>query len=848
MVIESRTARAAARLVACAALLLVAAQAAQAQQAAQPADAPAELPPLEVTAKKAAKKAPAKKSQAKAVPKAAPQPQPAAADTEEGPTGVTNAAAPVKDYVATDATTGTKTDTPLKETPQSISVIGKEQIRDQGVQNLQEALRYTPGVVADSFGYDSRYDGGYIRGSAAAYFVDGLRTTYGFGYTTSMIDPYALERAEVLRGPASMLYGQAPTGGMVNAISKLPSEIPYREIGVEYGSFDFKQVKLDMTGPLTEDGKWLYRIVGLARDADTQVDFVENDRLMLAPSITYRPTNRTSITLLGNFRKDESGSTLQFLPHEGTLYPNTATGQRVPRDTFVGEPGDYYNTEAQSGTLFFDHEFSDALKISHTSRYSNTNTDYESTYAAVMTGARFGAINSLLADFGLPNPSLPPDNAPFLNPGRSEIARSRTAMFNETDVISTDTHLTGKFSTGWVDHTVTGGVDFTHYRTKMESSGTLIDNLLTSNAVNQDPFVNPFIVGAINFFFGGLQPAFDIYNPTYGQSSYLLSLEGGAVDPNNLPKTTNNADIQRQTGIYIQDQIKMGPWAAVLGLRQDWLKVKQGGEPDQYEEATTGRAALMYNFNFGLTPYVAYSSSFYPLPGTPVADHILADVDETRPAGPVEGEQVEIGFKYQPAGAPFAVNASIYELTERNQTVQPDYLFQAVQGADVNVRGFEIEALGRLTPELKIIGSYSYTDATYDKYPELYNFGFPSGVVEFMKGKPVDFVPKHLASLWAIYSFQDGPLRGLSFGGGVRYVGATESYAYDVASLGELYVKTPSFTLFDAMIAYETPDWRWQITGQNLEDEYHVVGCSAMRGDCGVGQARTIITGFTYKF
>jgi iron complex outermembrane receptor protein len=122
-----------------------------------------------------------------------------------------------------------------------------------------------------------------------------------------------------------------------------------------------------------------------------------------------------------------------------------------------------------------------------------------------------------------------------------------------------------------------------------------------------------------------------------------------------------------------------------------------------------------------------------------------------------------------------------------------------------------------------------------------------------MVGKRAEWVPKHLASFWAIYSLQEGMLNGLSFGAGVRYVGSTESYGLDVLSVlsgtpQELYVKTPSYTLFDAMVAYETPDWRWQLTAQNLEDEYYVTTCSAYRGDCGVGQARTIISGFTYKF
>lgn len=820
-----RTTRVAARVAASA--MTLCATSALAQQAAEPAQAPAELPPLEVTAKNAQKKAPAKKSQAKAAPKAAAQPV-QASETQAAPgyTGVTNGLPAVQDYVATEATTGTKTDTPLKETPQSISVVGKEQIRDQGAQTLQEATRYVPGVFSDPYGFDSRGDSSIIRGIAGSYFVDGLRQTYGYSQTTAPIEPYAMERFEILRGPASMLYGQAPTGGIINAVSKVPSEIPYREIGVEYGSFDFKQVKLDMTGPLTNDGKWLYRIVGLGRDADTQVDFVENDRLMLAPSLTYRPTNDTSITFLGNFRKDESGSTQQFLPAEGTLFPNTATGERVNRSTFVGEPGDHYDTESQSASIMIDHKFSNDLKLHHVSRYAYTENDYDSTYAAILTPARF----TFLASLGIP---LDPTNAPFLNGDHSQVARARTVTYQETDIFNTDTNLTGTFNTGPIAHKVTGGFDYMRFGTDQSNAGTLIDNLVP-----------------------GFQTPFDIYNPVYGQSAFLLSLGGGFIPADDVPMYARPHEVQEQTGIYIQDQLKLGPWAAVLGLRQDWLTAEQAGSPDEKHEATTGRAALMYNFDFGLTPYVSYSTSFTPLPGQPVGDHILdfASGGTLNPAGPIEGEQIEFGFKYQPAGAPFMINAAYYELSDKNQIVQPDILFDGVQGADVKVRGFEIEAVGRVTRELKVIGSYSYTDAEYEKYPEL--FPYPSGVSDFMVGKPVDGIPKHLASLWAIYSVQDGLFSGLSIGGGVRYVGSSESNGLEInlgpggipIVTGDIHIETPSFTLFDAMVAYETADWRWQLNATNLEDEYVVTSCAAYRGDCFLGQGRTIITGFTYKF
>lgn len=787
-------------------------------------------PPKKSVAKKKAK---ATQAPVAAAPTPQPQPQaPSAPPIARGETG--SGTGPLDGYVAGQTTTGTKTDTPLREVPQSVSVVGKQQMRDQGVQNLQEAFRYTPGIVADPYGYDSRGDSAIIRGLTAPYFVDGLQTTYGFNSTTTMIEPYALERAEVLRGPASMLYGRSATGGLVNAISKLPSEIPYKEIGVEYGSFDFKQVKLDATGKLTDDGKWLYRIVGLARDADTQVDFVDNDRLMLAPSLTYRPTKDTSITVLGNFRNDDSGSALQFLPAAGSLYPNKQ-GRIVPRDTFQGEPGDYYDTDAESVSLFVDQRLAPGLDLHHVSRYSHTDNGYDSHLPIVMTPLRYGLIGGLI-------PFVTPDRLPFLDADQTEVARLRSMQATDTEVWNTDTNLTARFSTGEFDHTVLGGFDYMRYSRHLQQSDIYIDNLVT-------PTTNP---SPAAYLLPGYQAIWDVYAPQYGQLSYYITPTSTfpgyiAVPANDVKLKDRGTEVQQSTGLYIQDQVKLGNWTAVLGLRQDWLKIEQDGEADRSAEATTGRAALLYNFDFGLTPYVSYSEAFTPQLGTRVGTDINTPLANTVAADPLEGKQVEIGFKYQPDGAPFMFNAAIYELTESNQVISIDTLTSSVQGAEVKVRGFEIEAVGKVSRELTAIASYSYTQARYEKYPDLLpGVGFPAA----MEGERVEAVPEHLASLWAIYTLHDGYFRGVSVGAGVRYVGESVSNGINVdfATFDKISVTTPAYTLFDAMVAYETPEYRWQLTAQNLEDEYFVTACGAMRGDCFVGQARTITTSFFYKF
>ena len=328
---------------------------------AEPASEPQPARPRPITTTAVPKTRQATAQVQTAVPSPLQQPEPEGVERATAG-GEPTAYSPVEGYVATRSATGTKTDTPLIETPQSISVIGVEQMQDQGVQTLDEAVRYTPGVFADGFGVDIRDDNVIIHGTEGSVFIDGLSTGIqgGIYQNTIPIEPYALERIEVLRGPSAMLYGATSAGGIVNGISKRPTLEPFAEAGIDYGSFDFRQLRGDLSGPLFENGDWYYRITGLGRLADTQVDYVDNDRWMLQPSIAYRPDGDTEVLLLGNFQRDDSGSTAQFFPLEGTLYP-TAQGRKIPRDTFAGIPTDHYDTEQESGTLLIDKKLGSGI-------------------------------------------------------------------------------------------------------------------------------------------------------------------------------------------------------------------------------------------------------------------------------------------------------------------------------------------------------------------------------------------------------------------------------------------------------------------------------------------------------
>lgn len=343
------------------------------------------------------------------------------------------ATGPVVGYRAKRSASGTKTDTLLNETPQSISVITRELIEDQGAANLQDTLRYTPGVFANTYGFDNRGDWAQIRGTAFVQYQDGLRMLFG-NYNNIRPDPFTLERVEVVRGPASVLYGQGGFGGLVNMVSKRPQLDAHKQIDLSVGSFSRKQVAVDLTGPLNADGTLLYRLIALGRDSGSQVDHVPDDRSLLAPALTWRPDTRTSVTLYANAQKDLSGSSVGFFPWRGTLLP--APRGQIPTNTFISEPGfDEYRAEQTMFGYELSHQLNDTFTLRQNLRKSDSSVSYKSLYS------RFGP-------------------APALNADGQTINRTIVNQQNEADVLTADTQLQAKWRSGQLENTLLAGWDW----------------------------------------------------------------------------------------------------------------------------------------------------------------------------------------------------------------------------------------------------------------------------------------------------------------------------------------------------------------------------------------------------
>ncbi|MGH6999801.1 MAG: TonB-dependent siderophore receptor [Phenylobacterium sp.] len=666
-----------------------------------------------------------------------------AQDTEVGEVLVT----------ATRATTATKTDTALIETPQAISVVTAAQVADRGAQTMQEALRYTAGVVSEAYGLDTRQDQPVVRGFYATQYRDGMRTLFGYSLIPRA-EVFTLERTELLRGPSSVLYGQGSTGGVVNMVSKRPQTEAGGEVAVQIGSYDRKQFQIDVTGPLGSDAL-SGRIVALARDAGMQTREIPDDRFVFAPSLTWRPTDATSFTLLGLYQQDKTASSQQFLPVVATL--QAPPGRRMDDRTFLGEPGfDKLDTDQAGLTLLAEHSFTPGLKFTSGLRYVEASAAFNEIYPNVYA-----------------NPT-----DPFVDAAKRRVGRSAYAIESDTSTFTTDNNLAWDVATGPLSHKLLVGIDYLNYREKQKTG------------------------------FGAVADI-DIYAPVYG--NFI------APTLSDLPTLKQN-----QVGVYLQDPIRFADRVSVvLGARRDRAESQVGSAEAQVDYATTWRAGVIVDVGFGLSPYVSYTESFLPVAGL----DFYGDAFK-----PQQGEQYEAGIKWQP-NARTLVTLTGYKITETNRpTNDPNNVLNTVQTGEVESKGVEIEAATSVTDSFYVTASYSYTEA------EVTQSSFAPEV-----GVQLADTPKDLASAWGVKTWRLTDEASLRTGLGVRYVGSTLS----TGVAGSL--KTPSYTLADALVALDWRDWSLSVNATNLFDKSYYAPCRTF-GDCFTGNRRNVVATLGYRF
>ena len=460
-----------------------------------------------------------------------------------------------KGYVARRSVTATKSDTPLVKLPRAVSTVTTQEIEDRSAQTVQEALNYTAGVNTYFRQGNLTREYTRVRGFEAFQYLDGLKLhDSSWGY-----EVYGLERIDVLKGPASTLYGQGSPGGLINLTSKRPTETAFREFMLRTGSYGRLEGGFDIGGPANADKSILYRVVGLGRMADGEIDFTRNERLYFAPSVTLR-NDQTSLTVLAHYQYDPNLTVLQPLPRAGTILPG-ANGQYISRKLFLGEPN-YHDTSKKTFRIGYEftHQFNDVFSFQQNLAYQNIDIQLKEVQSR---GTLVG----------------------------NSAVRQMAYQPYQVDLFQVDNRFKADFATGPFRHHVMFGLD---YSMAPNYQGT---------AVNR-----------------ASQYLLNLYNPVYGQPLAANPLTQKRYQDQR--QTGLYAQDRVEVGGLSLIGGVRGDWAS-LDQKTKVLNTVTGqfSEPDwtpKRDRATTVHAGAIYAFNSGIAPYANYSESFAPVSGADV--------------------------------------------------------------------------------------------------------------------------------------------------------------------------------------------------------------------------------------
>lgn len=373
---------------------------------------------------------------------------------------------PAATIAAKHSATATKTDTPIEKTPQSVSVVTRAEMDTRQPSSVKEALAYTPGAAVSTRGSSTSYDfviirGFYTPGPTPNNYLDGIKLQ-GDYYSAAVVDPYMLERVEMMRGPTSVLYGKSNPGGLISMVSKSPTSEPLKEIQYKMGTDNLFQTGFDFSDSLDDDGIYSYRLTGLARSNDQQQDFSKQKRYAIAPVFSWKPDDKTNLTLRANIQNDPSMGYYGWLPKEGTVEP-LPDGSRVPVNFTDYAPNNTYSRYQRMVGYSFEHSFDDTFTVRQNLRYSQIKTSQQSVYGFGATG--------------------------------NQLTRSIIVSDERYNDFGVDTQLESKFGTGEVAHTLLTGIDYSRLHNDIDNAYGTAPTLDMNNPVYTDvdfPDAQPF--------------------------------------------------------------------------------------------------------------------------------------------------------------------------------------------------------------------------------------------------------------------------------------------------------------------------------------------------------------------
>lgn len=778
MTLSLRLARQAALLTTATIVMAVPAIEARAQQAAEPAP----LPQITVEAAKKKKAAQAaKKSSTPSVKKSQAAP-PAAepdvvspADTAAGGASGGPAADAQGDigYNATRTSTATKTDTPLRNVPQSISVITDQQIKDQNIKSIGDATKYVPGVTTGT-GEGNR-DQISIRGqnTTADFFVDGVRDD-----AQIFRDFYNIERLEVLKGPNALIFGRGGGGGIVNRVTKRADFFTLNEGTVTIGSYGNKRAAADVNHVINPFVA--VRLNAMYEDADSFRDHVELERWGVNPTITFRPQAATRI-MLGYEHFEDERTADRGVP--SYRRPGENFNRPVPgnRSTFFGNP-DLSVSDAKIDSVFatIEHAFGHGLKVRNHTLYANYDKFYQNVFAS-------GAADAALTTVPLQAYNQQND---------------RENIFNQTDI-------TYKLDLGIMRHTIMGGAEFGYQKSRNYRENGFFAGFGDTDGVGPNEFGTP------------------IANTPYGGCSSIALSNGGRTSTCNVPfgrstifspevvfrgvnNQTNNSVEANVRSFYIQDQMELTRYLEVIGgVRHDTFEFDledynaAAGSAfrniSRTDDLTSPRAGVILKPTDALSFYGSYAVSYLPFSG----DQFNSLTNVTVTADPEKFTNYELGAKWDVTPA-LSLAVAHYWLKRENSRFTGSDPNVVIQTGATEVEGTEVTLNGYLTDKWQVAAGYAHQK------------GEVTSATSVAVGTELPFLPSDTFSLWNRYQFSS------MWGAGVGVVHRTDMFAA-LSNVGEQTI-VPEYTTVDAALYFKLNDnFRAQLNVENILGENYYV-------------------------
>ncbi|TDO23935.1 TonB-dependent receptor [Pedobacter duraquae] len=681
-----------------------------------------------------------------------------------------------KTYKTTSTFIG-KNENQLKDVPQSVSYASKELIADQGLMRVGDVVKNFSGVNQFSVYDDLTIRGFRVNGQTNTQLLNGMRTSTGF-WKQSLAN--YLERVEILKGPSSALFGNASPGGVLNRVTKKPLDESRKSVSFALGSFNTLRALGDFTGPATKDSSLLYRVNVGYENAESFRDLMFDKNIVIAPSLTFIPSDRTRINF--DLVYTDSRSRLdRGQPIFGSFDLNS-----TPQSLSLNTTNDYLNEITYNASVSLNHKISNNLSL---------NASYMKTgYSEDLNEHRTS--NSYALDG---------NGAPINNLAGMIVQIRQRKRF--IDNFSGYLNYTPK--TGIIEHKIVAGLDYGSEKTPVGGSQLTASGY--RNAANNGSIASYVVANKSRYLLDAAgNPVPNV--PHFNLSDPISSQRMQDDSKDFFTQSTVAPAYYYLNAGYVQDQLKIGALQVLLGIRYeyytDYSNYKTTTESKTHSEAWLPRLGAVYTIIPNINVYGSYVKGY-----NPQTSATIANPNAGGPFDPLKSSMIEFGTKTSWFRDQLTVTAAVYKIKQTGALYNTPGVTDVLrQIGDEKSQGFEMDVIGKIMPNWNVIASYSYNTA------KILDSGIP-GEIGIQKPN----TPKNSANLWSRYSFIKGSLQGFGVGFGINYIDK-RNLLYDAKFSPDNQLTLPSYTLFNAALFYNIGKLQLQLNANNIGNKKHWIG------------------------